>query len=358
MKNNKEILVSIIVPIYKCEKQISNCIESILKQTHSQIEVLLVNDGNFDHSLQICKDYENKDNRVKVIEIEHSGVSVARNEGIMKSRGEWLAFIDSDDWIDPSYIEALLISGLKTNSDIVICGYYAEDMFGHTKFNFLNKEGCFLGKEKDVILENSIVCTDNGNRQSIANIGVPWAKLYKKELIAEHNLLFVPRLKRMQDMIFNLYAFSYAKKITLIKEHNYHYLVNNLASTHSFQPNFNKTANDILKELVKFSVTAQKKDLISKIHDKAVLLTIEMIDLEFVHKDCNLSTKKKINRLKKILKENTLIFDCIRASTGKFLSFNQNIARVLLKYRLFFIIYFLQYFHNIKKTKKIIKIQK
>lgn len=347
-------LVSVIVPLYKSEKRISYCIESILSQTYGEIEVLLVLDGVFDNSLIICKKYKEVDRRIRIIEISHSGVSVARNRGIEASQGEWIAFIDSDDWIDDNYIESLLSVGINTGSDIVISGYCSVDIMGEKKNSFMKTRVARYCESKDDIIQNCIMCTDKGNRNSATNIGVPWAKLYKSELLIRNDITFSPGLVRMQDMVFNLYAMYYAKTITAIEEYGYHYYINDSASTHSFQPTFNLTAETILAEIDKYIEETGIEYLDEIMREKAVLLAIEMIELQFLHEDCKLNRKEKILRLKKIMKRDGTFYKCIQLAQSEFLSNKQNLARILLKYRMFCVLFFLEEMHYKKKNGKVI----
>ncbi|MCI5773555.1 MAG: glycosyltransferase [Erysipelotrichaceae bacterium] len=115
------ILVSIVVPIYNVEKYLSKCIDSIIAQTYQNLEIILVNDGSKDNSLAICQNYANKDARVKIIDKVNGGLSDARNAGIQQAKGEFVAFIDSDDFIKAKMIEEMLAQIQITNSDICVC---------------------------------------------------------------------------------------------------------------------------------------------------------------------------------------------------------------------------------------------
>lgn len=111
--------ISVIVPIYNSEKYLSQCIESILFQTYRNFELILVSDGSTDESLSICKKYQQEDNRIKILELEHKGVSNARNQGINESTGDFICFIDSDDEVDKEYLQTLILLQKKYNADIV-----------------------------------------------------------------------------------------------------------------------------------------------------------------------------------------------------------------------------------------------
>lgn len=118
----QDILVSVIVPVYNVEEYLARCVDSILAQTYEKLEVILVDDGATDTSGAICDSYEAKDPRVRVIHKENGGLSSARNAGIDIARGEWLKFVDSDDWIEPDAVESLLCLALKHRTELVVGG--------------------------------------------------------------------------------------------------------------------------------------------------------------------------------------------------------------------------------------------
>lgn len=117
-------MISIIIPVYNSEKTLKRCVDSILNQTFNRdIEILLVNDGSKDSSESICLEYQNNDKRIKYFKKENGGVSSARNLGIYEAKGEYIAFVDSDDYVEPNMYEIMLNKISKDGSDIVICGY-------------------------------------------------------------------------------------------------------------------------------------------------------------------------------------------------------------------------------------------
>ncbi|MEG0087047.1 MAG: glycosyltransferase, partial [Niameybacter sp.] len=115
--------LSIIVPVYNVEKYLPKCIESILAQSFTDFEVILIDDGATDKSGEICEEYANKDTRIKIIHKENGGLSSARNAGIELSNGNYIGFVDSDDFIHPQMYEILLREARSSNSDVVICRY-------------------------------------------------------------------------------------------------------------------------------------------------------------------------------------------------------------------------------------------
>ena len=123
-KNNK--IISVIVPVYKVEQYLPKCIESIINQTYRNLEIILVDDGSPDGCGEICDTYSHKDERIKVFHTTNGGLSAARNFGITKARGEYIGFVDSDDWIEPTMYEVLLNQIEDKQADIAICGYCYE----------------------------------------------------------------------------------------------------------------------------------------------------------------------------------------------------------------------------------------
>ena len=200
-------LISIIVPVYNAEKTIKKCIDSILIQTYTNFELILINDGSKDNSLNILKKYENLDKRVIVISQENSGVSVTRNNGISVAKGDYIAFVDSDDYIAENALEILANEIEKNNKlDIVISGFY---IVKNDTYKYLN-----------TILENKIFNNLDFllNEKLFKFISTPWGKIYKREIIKDNNIKFDKNLSLGEDTIFVLEYLKYIKNVKFINE--------------------------------------------------------------------------------------------------------------------------------------------
>ena len=164
-------LISIIVPVYKVEKELGECIESLMHQTYKNIEIILVDDGSPDKSPEICEHYANIDSRIRVIHKENGGLSDARNYGITEANGEFLGFVDSDDFVAEIMYEKLFEAAQSTSSDISECDCvrFADG----EKPNSIIKEGQKIIKPKEWITETNL----NGFLNCVA-----WNKLYRREL--------------------------------------------------------------------------------------------------------------------------------------------------------------------------------
>ena len=177
--DSRDVLVSIIVPVYNIEKYISRCIESILTQTYSNIELILVDDGATDGSAKLCQDYATKDSRIRVLHQPNQGLSAARNAGLDNARGEYVFFVDGDDYILSNTISDLLMVSSKTGADVVACGFshvtdsYFKGSGGEARFTG-TFPGIWSGSESVVqMMTTNNICT------------VAWNKLYKRSLFTD-----------------------------------------------------------------------------------------------------------------------------------------------------------------------------
>jgi len=167
---NEKPLISVIVPVYNVEKYLRKCIESIINQTYNNLQIILVNDGSTDSSLSICKEYETTDNRIIVIDKENEGPAIARNVGLDSADGDFIAFVDSDDWILENMYEVLLEKQAIHNADMTVCG----------KLNYYEKTDSFVSGN---LFENDVYCEKEEAIGILMLKSVaPWNKLYRKKL--------------------------------------------------------------------------------------------------------------------------------------------------------------------------------
>lgn len=224
MKKNIEI--SIIIPIYKIKLEyLKKCLDSILNNNSDQIEIILVDDNNYnDECGKIIDLYAKKFENVTAIHQENAGVSVARNSGIDNSKGKYIAFVDPDDWVTENFVQEM-INSIEDDqkSDIIIFSSFVNYNNIQIINNFWFKDNMFIGSEKEDLELQLIAKGATKYFPPEVGVGVPWSKLYKKSFLLDNNLRFIPNLKRMQDNIFNLYAFEYANQIRIINIPIYHY---------------------------------------------------------------------------------------------------------------------------------------
>ena len=293
----EDILVSVIVPVYKCEAFLPQCLDSILAQTHRNLEVLLVLDGETDGSPAICREFAGKDARVHVLQQPNSGVSVARNKGIEASSGKWLAFIDSDDWVDEDYIEVLLEAAEKSNCDIAICGYTIASQTHSRPCSFFRyNQHVFSDNEKDRLIINCLTSGEDAHEAGATNVGVPWSKLYRSSFIKEYGVSFPPGLKNKQDAIFNLYAFWYSSLTVLMPGTGYHYR----RWKGGYRPGFHEVMAKMLDCVNTFIQDTGCRCLDEVFKYMTARLLREIVELEFLHEGCTLSKRQKLREIKRI----------------------------------------------------------
>mgnify|MGYP001625066162 CR=1 FL=1 len=230
-------LISIIIPIYNSENNLEKCIDSVVKQTYNNIEIILVDDGSKDASLEKCYKYSKLDNRIKVIHKENEGVAIARNVGINYSTGEYITFVDSDDWLEKNAIENLY-NDLKEKNAEIVRGNYAIDNEKKTYAygKLYEFENCLINKEDNYKRELLIKEILNGKFLSYV-----WLLLIKKSILIENKLSFKEKITMMEDTIFYIELIKLNYNIYISNKINYHYYDNFASVT--------KSKNNILKNI-------------------------------------------------------------------------------------------------------------
>lgn len=276
-------LVSIIVPVFNVEAYIDRCIKSLVEQKYRELQIILVNDGSKDGSLEICELWAKRDARIQIINQDNSGVSVARNRGLDIAQGEWVCFVDGDDYLSTNMISTMIDSIKRQNLDMLMCGYTTNNDEALTVKHFFIGDQRFSEKNYGDLIR-MCVGIDLTRQGKLTNIGVPWAKLYRKSFISKHELRFDPELRRMQDMIFTIQVLCRNPRVAYIDQPLYYYCMRMDSAIHKYTANYHVTANRILSTLESVlsdcTYITDKKEIISF---KAVCLLIEMLRLEYLH---------------------------------------------------------------------------
>ena len=218
--------ISVIIPVYNVENYLKKCLDSVCNQTLTDIEIICINDGSTDNSLKILNEYEIKDERIKVISKENGGQATARNLGIKEAQGEYVSFVDSDDFIEPTMLEKLYTKSKNNDLDIVMCKIATYDNQTHEiKDNvWYYMLGVFRDFEKDIF-------THKDTKEFTCNIAVtPYNKIYKTSLLKDNNILF-PEGLIFEDEKFFFDVYLRAQKVSIIDEFLYYYRVNRKGST-------------------------------------------------------------------------------------------------------------------------------
>lgn len=221
IENNKP-LISVIVPIYNVEKWLPRCLDSILIQTFTDFELILVDDGSPDNSLQICKEYKEKDKRIRIFVKENGGLSDARNFGIKHAQGKYIIFIDGDDFIDKEYINKLYAAITENHAQIAMCGYYMTDETGNKLNVTMSSRELNIPNSKKVISGRELLKYTYGEN-GFANEGV-WTKIYLADIF---NPLFFKKDRLFEDAWIAPYLFYNIKRVALVHSPLYNYVQRN-----------------------------------------------------------------------------------------------------------------------------------
>ena len=204
--------ISVIVPAYNAEKTLHRCVDSILAQTFEDFELILVDDGSKDSSGRICDEYAAKDSRIRVVHKSNGGVSSARNAGLDIASGEYVAFIDSDDYIDNDY----LLSFTRYNADLIVSG--ATTISNNKTITIQSHSlngSIFKSSFQEIISEHS----------DRVYIRAPWSKAFSNAIIKKHNIRFDNRIRYAEDYLFTLTFIKYSNNISFVQSYGYNYII-------------------------------------------------------------------------------------------------------------------------------------
>jgi glycosyltransferase involved in cell wall biosynthesis len=212
---NENPLISIIIPVYNAQNYLSFCFDSICHQTYTNFEVWMVDDGSNDQSSQICLDYTRSDVRFKYLTQKNAGASVARNNGLDHARGEWVCFVDADDWVEADYIGSL-VDGLKSAADLIVSGIRYKH---NSTTNELARKLFYSHKFSQVELYKAFTMNQ------LNRFGGPISKLYNFDIINRYAIRFNSQLRYAEDCNFMLQYISHIQSIQFVDAVSYNYRV-------------------------------------------------------------------------------------------------------------------------------------
>lgn len=217
---NIENKISIIVPIYNVANNLHRCIDNILSQTYMELEVVLVDDGSPDHSGSICDEYAKNDNRIKVIHKLNGGSASARNAGLSVATGDYITFVDGDDWIENDGIEKMMLCAETTGSDIVIADFTIEQSDGCCS---VSKEG-FSNPDATELMKAMMTGKLHGSNCN---------KIYRRSLIVANDIHFIDGADYTEDLAFNIKLLTLTNKIVYLPIAYYHYCIYDNSMSHT-----------------------------------------------------------------------------------------------------------------------------
>lgn len=320
--------ISVIVPVYNAEKHLSRCIDSILNQTYRDFELILINDGSKDKSIEILKKYEDIDERIKIIDNSNNGVSKTRNIGVRLAKGDYIQFIDSDDFIDKNMFEYAINIMEQEDADIVMTGFYLDI---ESKKGIDTKLQTF---EKNISANSKDIARNLIKRLNGTYINSPVNKLYKKSIIMDNNIFMNEDIDLGEDLIFNLDYMKYCKSVVFSDKCYYHYC---MKVEDNLTAKFREDKLDIMKILYDKS----KEFLINSNTEKDLLNELNSIFIKWMYycfidlnsNGCSYTFIQKYNYVKNNIKKYKYI-----TNNSTSISFLLKILKVSLRFPILVIV--------------------
>ncbi len=277
--------ITIVIPAYNAELTIEECMNSIISQTYENIEIIVVNDGSTDNTKALVEKYVKIDDRVKLLNQINSGVSEARNNGLKKASGDFIVFVDCDDWLEQNMIELMIDCQTKYNVDVVRCNYFYDKIDG-TKianvYDLANKRICSMDIDK--VREHFLLA-----HEPIKNLVM--LLLIKKEILIKNGIVFNKDLYMMEDVLYYQQLFSSIESIYFMETPLYHYFENPNSVTNS-SSKFERmiygiiSTNKVLKKfLLDDELLTNKYDLLNANHVRIIIFYLYNIYVSFGRKD-------------------------------------------------------------------------
>lgn len=299
--------LSVVVPIYNTGSYLRKCLRSLTCQTLADIEIILIDDGSSDDSGKICDEYASKDSRIHVVHKKNEGVSIARNVGIEMSKGEYIGFMDSDDWAEHEMFKEMMDAAVETHVDIVICDMLNIYEDGRKKLDTISLlTGDCLIMKSNISPHLLIELTEGA-----------WRCIYRKELLNFYDIKFPSGLKLSEDRIFNIYAFGYCDTIFYKKRAYYNHFFRVGSASNRNYDDMLRIVLDARKSTMESIDIAwdQKKEIKDVYEQQVVELALRAIYNEF-HKKSNNNLRTKYKNIKEICK-NTVVKNSIK-NTGSY----------------------------------------
>lgn len=279
-------LVTIIIPCYNIAPYLQKCVDSILKQTYPYFELLLLDDGSADATLELCKVYEKEDNRVRVFKHQNKGVSYTRNRGIKEAKGEYIMFVDGDDYVESDYIEKHL-----EKTDIIT--WTISGMINVK--NNLKSENIYFKKLLSLYPEKNISVDEVLNVLKYYSLSSPCCRLYSINIIRKNNLRFDENVSYQEDLLFNLLYINHIQNIQLLNFFGYYYVQHDDSSSSKYHQNFGYN-DELFQKLTLLIKKADDKVIV----DEFVMNTMMKRLSNIFHINSPFSKEKKMDEIKNI----------------------------------------------------------
>lgn len=337
-------LVSVIVPVYNAARTLEKCVDSLTSQIFDDVEILLINNGSTDKSLDVCKEIAEKDSRIKVIDISEKGVSAARNKGIEFATGEFVTFVDADDWIDPDVCKLFADLNAKHNYDLFCYSAQYHKKGKITTTHLFGKDIELLSQNQKEELQIKVFAPQDpifSYKMNTRFAGSACGKFYKREILLKNNLYFATETIISEDLLFNTLSLDFFHKIGYTKQCFYHYEQSKGSAQNRYRPNSDKYFIFVVKKIQEWlQNTGKDQRFVDAANCLFVHYLFGILKEDLCHKDNRLSYAERKKAFKQVLSKGELWFPLVDVNNN-FFSFPERMLVWLLKKKQFDITFFL-----------------
>jgi len=278
---------------------------SLANQTMREIQIILVNDGSTDNSLAICKKISEQDDRIIVIDNKNGGVSSARNSGMSLATGEYIGFVDPDDWVDLDMFQKMYEAIIASKSDICMCNY-VEEKQGSVKEVFIPYRGIIEKADITTIIVANMVAAPTLNSGEVTIMGSACRLLIRNGLLREYGIQFDKEVSYMEDLLFCIEAFLYCERVVIIEGTHYHYRIYSTSTVGSYKPKFIEMHKEIYNKIQDLLVkTGKESALRERMNIRYVSMAFNSF-LQETYKSNKNPAREKIRTIKNICGDATL----------------------------------------------------
>ena len=300
-------LISIIVPVYNVEKHLSRCLNSIVNQTYSNLEIILVDDGSPDNCPQICDDWAKKDPRIKVIHKKNAGLGMARNTGIENASGDYICFFDSDDYVDVTTVEKALLLAKSSLVEIVTFGMSSVNVKGNVIASNPPKplKACYSGEEVQNVFLPDLIDSRNANVRNKNLCLSACSCLFSMDLIKRVNWRFVSERKNISEDSYALIElYKYVKSVAVLPESLYYYCENETSLSHTFRLDRYEKIKNFYKDCCDLATRMEYNGEVF-IRISGLFLSFSIAAMKQIA-ELDIKKKEKINMLASIISDETM----------------------------------------------------
>lgn len=333
-------LISIIVPCYNVEKYLPKCVESIINQTYRNLEIILVDDGSPDNCGQMCDEYARKDSRIRVLHKENGGLVSARNAGYKVTKGEWMMYLDGDDWIDTDTCEELCeIIKKYPQVDVIFWKFiqelHSKSIKGKWEWPCKESQHVYSGQECKELARHTLIYK--------SGIASAWGKLIRSEYARKYNICHDPNLRQGAEGVeFSLRAFYHAEKVLYVNAYYNHYCFNPTSISKRVSEKNTQYLLDCFEVIQQDIERFENKDaFMSALYQRVAYVLIAIAMSTYFHPSNKDSLFTKMRKYGKVINDNPIFKDSLKYYRMEDMDKQRRVTLFFIRKKMYFMLYFI-----------------